>query len=123
MICNIAILLISGSLFNAFTTQALESILQTKVIILMINNAGIGIITSLFLKHLNSILKTFASALELMFTAILSLIIFGIPIDIYTAVAILIVSGASFIYSQNPVVNKPEAAVGVESAAKMLETV
>jgi hypothetical protein len=37
-----------------------------------VNNAALGIVVSLFLRKLNSILKTFASALELMFTAVLS---------------------------------------------------
>ena len=41
------------------------------VLIIVLNNAAIGIATSLFLRSLNSILKTFASALELMFTAVL----------------------------------------------------
>jgi drug/metabolite transporter (DMT)-like permease len=72
----------------------------------MFNNAAIGIITSFFLKNLNSILKTFASALELMFTAILCWFLFGIPIYINTVLAISIVSYAVVIYSQNPVVNE-----------------
>ena len=71
----------------------------------MVNNACIGIVTSLFLKSLNSILKTFASALELMFTGILSWIIFGIPLDMLTVVSIVIVSMATWLYSKNPVQN------------------
>lgn len=74
--------------------------------IIVINNAAIGIVTSLFLRSLNSILKTFASALELMFTAVLCWIIFDIPIDLYTVIAIAVVSGATFLYARNPVVNK-----------------
>lgn len=45
---------------------------QPAVVIVILNNAAVGIVTSLFLKNLNSILKTFASALELVFIAILS---------------------------------------------------
>ena len=44
---------------------------------LVINNAVLGIITSLFLKKLNSIVKAFASALELVLTALLSVPILG----------------------------------------------
>jgi hypothetical protein len=55
---------------------------------------------------LNSILKTFASSLELMFTAILCWLLFGIPIYINTLLAISIVSYAVIVYSQNPVVNE-----------------
>ena len=46
--------------------------MQPTVCWIIANNAAIGIVTSFFLRHLNSILKTFASALELMFTAVLS---------------------------------------------------
>lgn len=74
--------------------------------VIVFNNAAIGIVTSLFLRSLNSILKTFASALELMFTAVLCWVIFGISIDVFTVVAIGIVSAATFLYANNPVVNK-----------------
>ncbi|XP_067009737.1 UDP-galactose transporter senju [Anabrus simplex] len=105
--CNAGILFFQGNLIGAFSRNALASVFTFKVLIIMINNAAIGIITSFFLKNLNSILKTFASALELMFTAIFCWFIFGIPIYINTVVAISIVSYAVFLYSMNPVVNQP----------------
>jgi hypothetical protein len=106
IVCNAGILLCQGNLFGAFTRDSLASVFQFKVVIIMFNNAAIGIITSFFLKNLNSILKTFASALELMFTAILCWLLFEIPIYINTVVAISIVSYAVVLYSQNPVVNE-----------------
>ncbi|CAG2053570.1 unnamed protein product [Timema podura] len=106
IVCNAGILLIKGDLYDAFTPDALSSVFAYKVIIIMFNNAAIGIITSFFLKNLNSILKTFASALELMFTAVLCWLLFGIPIYANTMIAISIVSYAVILYSQNPVVNK-----------------
>lgn len=106
IVCNAGILLYQGNLFEAFTRDSLTSVFQFKVIIIMLNNAAIGIITSFFLKNLNSILKTFASALELMFTAILCWLLFGIPVYINTVLAISIVSYAVILYSQNPVVNE-----------------
>ena len=57
---------------------------------------------------MNAILKTFASALELLFTSILAWIIFAIPVSIYTFIAIFIVSTAVYLYSINPVVNLPK---------------
>jgi drug/metabolite transporter (DMT)-like permease len=81
----------------------------------MFNNAAIGIVTSLFLKSLNSILKTFASALELLFTGILSWIIFNIPLDISTVIAIFIVSIAIWLYSKNPVNNSQTASPSSQS--------
>ncbi|CAL7945262.1 unnamed protein product [Xylocopa violacea] len=80
-------------------------LMQPKVIIIMLNNTAIGIITSFFLKNLNSILKTFASALELIFTAILCWLIFSIPVHLNTVLSIAMVSYAVILYSQNPVQN------------------
>lgn len=112
IICNVLLLCLytpndgsNGGLIEAFSQSSLSQLLNYKVILIMINNALIGIVTSLFLKSLNSILKTFASALELMFTAVLSWIIFGIPLDSTTVIAIGIVSYATFLYSKNPVNN------------------
>ena len=80
----------------------LKSLLQGFVIAIIVNNAAIGIVTSLFLKTHNSIIKAFASALELVFTAILSFIILGIPIYWNTAIAVAVVSSAVVMYAQNP---------------------
>lgn len=105
IVCNVGILLVQGSFFNAFTLTSLKSIFSLNVILIMINNAAIGIVTSFFLKYLNSILKTFASALELLFTAVLCYILFGIPIYMKTVLAIAVVSFSIYLYSQNPVKN------------------
>lgn len=105
ILCNLLLLIYRGTLQDAFTSQSINSILTVNVVSIIFNNAAIGIVTSLFLKKLNSILKTFASALELMFTAVLSWIIFGIPITILTVIALIIVTYAIILYSQNPVDN------------------
>ncbi|KAK0081592.1 hypothetical protein PV325_011905 [Microctonus aethiopoides] len=104
-ICNILVLLIQGNPQNVFDNVVPTILLQPKVIAIIINNAAIGIITSFFLKNLNSILKTFASALELVFTAILCWLLFNIPIYMNTVLAIAMVSYAVILYSQNPVQN------------------
>ncbi|XP_061402445.1 UDP-galactose transporter senju [Musca vetustissima] len=105
IVCNVVILLFQGDLFSAFTAESLQAIFRFKVLIIIVNNAAIGIVTSFFLKYMNSILKTFASALELMFTAVLCYFLFAIPIYINTAMAIAVVSFAIYLYSQSPVVN------------------
>jgi len=104
--CNVLILALRGTISSAFTYEAISQILSIQVISIVLNNAAIGIVTALFLKKLNSILKTFASAMELMFTAVLCWIIFAIPVDLYTVAAILVVSAALAIYSINPVISK-----------------
>lgn len=105
IVCNAVILFFKGDLLSAFTTESLQAIFRFKVIIIIVNNAAIGIVTSFFLKYMNSILKTFASALELLFTAVLCYFLFAIPIYINTALAIAVVSLAIYLYSQSPVVN------------------
>ena len=109
IICNILVLIYKKDIPRLFTSVSLTSMFQVTVIAIMVNNAAIGIVVSLFLRSLNSILKTFASALELMFTAVLCWFIFGIAIDIYTVLAIAIVSGATVLYARNPVVNKAKS--------------
>lgn len=105
IICNAMILLLRGELLDAFSAQNLGSIWRFSVIIIIVNNAAIGIVTSFFLKYMNSILKTFASALELLFTAVLCYFLFAIPIYMNTALAIGVVSYAIYLYTQSPVVN------------------
>ena len=90
-----------------------------KVLLIVLNNGAIGIVTAMFLRSLNSILKTFASALELMFTAVLSWFLFGIPVNVLTAVAIAIVSYATLLYAQNPVDNTKPVNDKEESDSKV----
>lgn len=105
IISNLILLIFTGSITSAFTAERLVEIARPSVLIIAVNNALIGIVTSFFLKYMNSILKTFASAIELVFTAVLCRIIFAIPIHLNTVLSIGIVSIAVFIYSQNPVNN------------------
>lgn len=105
IVCNLLLLIIQGDLLDAFTGTQLQSIFRPQVILIMFNNAAIGIVTSFFLKYMNSILKTFASALELMFTAVLCYLLFAIPIYVNTVLAIAVVSFSIYLYSQSPVVN------------------
>lgn len=118
IICNIAVLVLQGDLLGAFTSDSLLKIFHFKVLIVMINNAAIGIITSFFLKTLNSILKTFASALELLLTAVLSYLFFSIPIYLNTVLAICTVMYAIYLYSQNPVSNPPRVIPPEDGAEK-----
>ncbi|XP_069948311.1 UDP-galactose transporter senju isoform X1 [Cherax quadricarinatus] len=121
IICNALVLLCRGDILSAFTTTSLSQVWQLSVIAIILNNAAVGIVTSFFLRSLNSILKTFASALELMFTAVLSWIIFGIPIDWWTAAAIALVIYATYMYAQNPVVNRGRLDVEKGSSSQQEE--
>ncbi|KAL0101560.1 hypothetical protein PUN28_018999 [Cardiocondyla obscurior] len=107
--CNIvAIVLLSiftSGISEMLTNVEIGTFLQPKVILIMLNNSLVGIITSFFLKTLNSILKTFASAVELVFTAMLCWFLFSIPISTNTIISIAMVSFAVILYSRNPVQN------------------
>lgn len=105
IVCNVLLLALTGNMFTSFQPDRLSELIKPSVLIIAVNNALIGIVTSFFLKYMNSILKTFASAIELVFTAILCRILFAIPIHLNTVLAISIVSIAVFIYSRNPVNN------------------
>ncbi|GBM52482.1 UDP-galactose transporter senju [Araneus ventricosus] len=106
IVCNFIVLLLNGEAQTAFSSESFQSVFKPLVIAVMVNGCACGIVTSIFLKNLNSILKTFAGALDLIFTATMCWIVFGIPIDIYTVISIAIVLYATYLYSQNPVVNK-----------------
>lgn len=101
--CNVLVLAVTGDLGQAFSGSSWQSIWRLDVMLIIVNNAAIGIVTSFFLKYMNSILKTFASALELVFTALLCRLLFAIPIHANTVLSIAVVSAAIYLYSQNPV--------------------
>lgn len=114
IICNILFLLAQQWSYNfekdqTSLTDSTFSLLKGfdgLVIAIVFINASIGIMTSLFIKTFNSVLKTFVSAIELVLTAILSFIFFGIPIYLNTIVAIIIVFIAILIYAMNPIETK-----------------
>lgn len=88
---------------RAFSAESLGQLMDYKILLIIVNMAIVGIITSFFLKKFNSILKVFAGALELICSAILSYLIFEIPVYANTILAIVIVSLAILLYSKNPV--------------------
>ncbi|XP_072164984.1 UDP-galactose transporter senju-like [Diadema setosum] len=80
---------------------------QLKVAVVVVNMAAMGISTAVFLKSLNSIVKNFANGLELVITALLTWLLFGIPITKCTVVAMVLILTAIHLYSTNPVKQTP----------------
>ncbi|KAJ0175506.1 hypothetical protein K1T71_008665 [Dendrolimus kikuchii] len=103
VICNFFILTVTGQLGTMF--DDFTSLYDTFVILIIVNSAVVGIVTSFFLKNLNSILKTYASALELIITAVVCYILFKIVITWFTVISICLVSVAVGLYFKNPVNN------------------
>ncbi|KJE88990.1 UDP-galactose transporter [Capsaspora owczarzaki ATCC 30864] len=113
IIFNVFVLAATGQLGNAVSSENVAAIFSIRVFPIVLNNALIGIVTSLFLKTLDSIVKVFASALELIFTALLSWLFFGFAIDGYTVIAIGFVSLAIYLYAKNPVQSPQPATLPV----------
>ncbi|XP_018916806.1 UDP-galactose transporter senju isoform X2 [Bemisia tabaci] len=122
IICNLLVLLYEADYDSVFSDEAIQAIFQYKALLVMVNNAAIGIVTSFFLRFLNSILKTFASALELVFIAILSWLIFDIPVRINTALSILVVITAVYLYAQNPVQSPAPALTKTSSTESLVSS-
>ncbi|XP_071834505.1 UDP-galactose transporter senju-like [Apostichopus japonicus] len=84
-----------------------ESIFQPKVLAIVFNYLCFGIVTSIFLKMLNSIVKSFAIAIEMVLMPVLGHFLFGVPVSVSTVLSIVLVIIAVQIYSRNPVSNQP----------------
>ena len=54
IVCNLLLLGGKGNLSDAFTTEALSSLMSPLVLLLILNNAVLGIVTSLFLQVIQS---------------------------------------------------------------------
>lgn len=70
---------------------------------IVINSAMYGVVTSLLLHSLNSIIKVFATAIELVLIAVLSWVLLGYPITLQTVSAVCIVSCSVVIYAKHPI--------------------
>ena len=122
IVCNLIVLLWHGQTSELMNTATLRNIfVQPTVVLIIANGALCGIIVSMFLRNLNSILKTFAGALDLSFMVVLCWLIFGIPIDMLTIMAITVVSIATYLYSREPVVNKIEEKKAGTSDSRLTE--
>ena len=64
VLCNAGLLLVQGQLLEAFSLASLSAAMQPVVMAIVVILVTIGIVTSFFLKHLGSVHKSIASALE-----------------------------------------------------------
>lgn len=101
----LALFIVDKDPFAAFSEESLSKLCDYRIILIMLNSAAVGIITSFFLKNFNSILKVFAGALELICSAIISYFMFKIPVLANTIISIIIVSFSIALYTFYPVRN------------------
>jgi drug/metabolite transporter (DMT)-like permease len=69
--------------------------------LVVFNGAAMGLLTAYFLRKLDSIRKSIASAIELWTTAILSSIVFGYPIGMNAIVGLAFITIGVVLYSQS----------------------
>jgi len=104
IVFNLIVLGYRGQLADAMTAESMSQTLSQPIVVaLVINNAFMGICVSIFLKYLNSILKAYATGCEVAATAVMSWILFSIPIRMYTYVSMMFVGVATYIYTMYPV--------------------
>ena len=101
------------TLGQAFAWHNLRQVFHPLVLLIILNSASMGIVTSMFLKHLSSVLKAIASAMEIILTAIVSYIVFGTDLGAYTVTSMLCVAFGVYLYSTGgaatPATPKPAA--------------
>lgn len=84
---------------EALTIANFSVLFSFYVLPMVLIMSFIGVVTSLFLKQLDSIRKAIASALELVLLPLLSALLFGQPLTLYTVAAVSFVSLGVYIYS------------------------
>ncbi|KAE8880566.1 hypothetical protein PF005_g5057 [Phytophthora fragariae] len=102
IVCTMGMLALglTGQTAQEALTMANFSVLFTPYVLPMVLIMSfIGVVTSLFLKQLDSIRKAIASALELVFLPLLSAVLFGQPLTLYTMAAVCFVGFGVYIYS------------------------
>eukprot|EP01063_Lacrimia_lanifica_P001536 TRINITY_DN10778_c0_g2_i1.p1 TRINITY_DN10778_c0_g2~~TRINITY_DN10778_c0_g2_i1.p1 ORF type:complete len:354 (+),score=146.00 TRINITY_DN10778_c0_g2_i1:79-1062(+) len=97
-----------SDLATAMDPAKLAELLHPWVLPIGVILSCIGIITSLFIKHLDSVRKTIASAMEIFVDAILAFALFGIPLTANTLVACGLAAGGVVLFSKKPEETKPD---------------
>eukprot|EP00937_MAST-01D_sp_MAST-1D-sp2_P002910 g2910.t1 len=103
-LCSLLALRVQGgaSLAKALAWRELRGALHPLVLLIILNSASMGIVTSLFLKHLSSVLKAIASALEVVLTAVVSHLVFGTDLGAHTVCSIGLVALGIYLYGSAP---------------------
>ena len=78
---NGVFLLAQGRLGEALAADNMAAVFSPTVLAIIGIMSSVGLVTGFFLKHLDSVLKSIASALEVVLTTIASNLCFGTPLD------------------------------------------
>ena len=106
IVCNLVWLAVcpagmcKKSLAEATQNDEIVKMADPWVVPIIVILASIGIVTSLFIKNLDSVRKTIASAIEIFIDTFLSFILFGIPVGVNTVLATVFAAGGILLYSK-----------------------
>lgn len=89
-----------GRLGEAFAGENLAAVCSPTVVAIIAIMSSVGLVTGFFLKHLDSVLKSVASALEVVVTMIASFLLFGTPINAPALLAAMLVGAGVALYSK-----------------------
>lgn len=100
IVVNFVVLIWEGKASEAISPQNLEAIASLKVLAIITIMSTVGLVTGFFLKHLDSVLKAVASALEVVFTMLLGFLFFGVPVGLTGLISGLLVGAGVALYSR-----------------------
>ena len=111
VVWNAVFLSMQGKLGEALSATNLEVVTSPSILAIIGIMSSVGLVTGFFLRHLDSVLKSVASALEVVTTVLASHAIFGTPLDALSLLAAALVGAAVALYAK-PV--RPAAPSGYE---------
>jgi len=125
VLCNLLVLLFEGRLGEAVARDNLSALCTPTLlaVVAIMSSVGgvmalppatpgalaeplrsalpqVGVVTGFFLRHLDSVLKAVASALEVVFSMLLSSLLFAVPLTPQAAGAALLVGGGVALYAR-----------------------
>eukprot|EP00440_Ansanella_granifera_P001343 gb/GFBE01001446.1/.p1 GENE.gb/GFBE01001446.1/~~gb/GFBE01001446.1/.p1 ORF type:complete len:327 (+),score=59.05 gb/GFBE01001446.1/:1-981(+) len=100
VLVNVCFLFWEGRLGEAISASNVAAVLSFRVLTIIAIMSSVGLVTGFFLKHLDSVLKAVACALEVVFTMILGFLLFGAPLGLAGFVAAVLVGCGVALYSR-----------------------
>ena len=111
---NLAVLMAQGRLGEALSGPNLAVLASPTILTIVGIMSTVGLVTGFFLKHLDSVLKAVASALEVVLTMLASFALFGIPLDVRGVLSALLVGVGVALYARP----RPASPVAYERVAQ-----
>lgn len=102
LVCTVAMLVLglTGQSFaEVVRPSELRVLFSLYVLPMVLIMSFIGVVTSFFLKVLDSVRKAIASALELVFLPLLTAVLFGVPLTLSMVASVAFVGSGVYIYS------------------------